>query len=181
MRHTLLEIPVTTDDVGVVIEQLRSEPGPQVVFGDRHAHRVRETLTEWPGRHLDAGHLTALGMSGGARSPLSEVLDLGLLEPVTGEMEHRVEEDGDVSARQDEAVAVRPLGGRRVVAHHPSPERVGERRERHRRSRVSRLRPMGRIHRETLDDVDGALLDVEVGHGRIVVSPPSAAGCRERW
>ena len=65
-----------------------------------------------------------------------------------------------MAGREDEAVAVRPVGIRRVVAHHVPVEQVRERRERHRGARMAGVRLLHRVHRERADRVDRALLDV---------------------
>ena len=65
-----------------------------------------------------------------------------------------------MAARQHEAVAVGPLRVGRVVAHHPVEQHVGQRRERHGRAGVAVAGPLGSVHGEAPDDVDGQILEL---------------------
>ena len=120
-RDALHQVAVRADRVDAAVDDLVVRPvvalGEEAV-GDRHADAVREALAERAGRGLDALGEEVLGMAGRARPPLAEPLQLLEREVVAGEMERRVLEDAGVAGGEDEPVAVRPVGVRRVVAHH---------------------------------------------------------------
>ncbi len=164
VADALLEVAVARDDERVVADDVGAESSPQVALRDAHADAVREALTQRTGGDLDAGCLEALGMAGGLAAPLAELLQVLDLEPVAGEAEHRVQEDRRVAGRQHEPISVGPERVSRVVLHHPRPEDVSEGSERHRGARMTRVRALGRIHREASDDVDAELFDVGDGH-----------------
>ena len=69
-----------------------------------------------------------------------------------------------MAGRQDEAVAVGPVGIGGVIGHDPGPEHVGQGSERHRRALVAAVGGSGRVHGQTPDHVDGSLLEIGVGH-----------------
>src|SRR2546422_4159412 len=65
-----------------------------------------------------------------------------------GEMEHGPEQHRGVAVREHEPIAVGPDGVLRIEAHDAIPDRVNERRERHRRAGVTGLSLLYRIDRE---------------------------------
>ena len=72
----LHQAAVAGDHPGVVVDDLAPEARREALLGDRHADRVGEPLAERPGRRLDALGVAVLGMPGGPRPELAEVLDL---------------------------------------------------------------------------------------------------------
>jgi len=90
------------------------------------------------------------------------VIGVDLLD--AAEEEHRVEQHRGVAGREHEAVAVGPDRVGRVVAQVVLPELVGDRRQRHRRPRVPRIRLLDRVDRERANRVYGELVDV-LSHG----------------
>ena len=56
VTHSLHQVPVATEHENMVIDQSGPEVGTKETLGDRHAHPVDESLTERPGRDLDAGN-----------------------------------------------------------------------------------------------------------------------------
>jgi hypothetical protein len=131
-----------------------------MMFG---ADAGRYPLAERAGRRLDAGGVAVFGMAGARRAELAEVLQIVELEAIATEIEAAVEQHRGVAGGQHEAVAVGPGGVARVVAHDPRVERVGDRRERHRRAGMARVRLLDCVHRERPDRVDAELLEVSVG------------------
>ena len=113
------------------------ELGRQPPLGDGHPDGVGEALAERAGRRLDAGRQAVLGMARRPRAPLAERLEVVEVEVVARQVEERVEEHARVAGRQDEAVAVRPVGrpsvrgagsasrARRPSAPRPSARRGG--------------------------------------------------------
>ncbi len=127
-RYPLHEVAVRDERVGAVRHDL--VPGPvevvgEVALGDRHAHGVREALTERARRHLDAGRAAALRVAGRLAPPLAERLEVVEREVVAGEVEERVEERAPVPGREHEPVAVGPARVARVVGEVSLPEHVG--------------------------------------------------------
>ena len=98
-----------------MIDNVAAELGCQHALGERHADRICQPLAERPGRRLDAGRVTALGMAGGAAAELPEMLDLVERHVgIAGQVEQPVKQHRTVPVRQYKAVAVRPVGGVRV-------------------------------------------------------------------
>ena len=56
------------------------------------------------------GGVAVLGVARGARAPLAELPEVVELEPVPGEVEHRVEQHRRVAGGEHEPVAVGPVG-----------------------------------------------------------------------
>ncbi len=160
VAHPLHQAAVAGDRPDVVVDQLAAEAITQHTFGHRHADGVAEPLTEWAGRHLDAHGVAGLGMSRRAAAERTERPQVVELEAVPAEVQHRVLQDRRVPVGQDEAVAVRPGGVERVVAHHPAVEHVGQRGEGHRRALMAALGVQGGVHREAADHRDRLGLDV---------------------
>ena len=148
VADALHEAPVAGDDVGVVVDEVGAEALAQDALGDRHADGVAEALAERPGRDLDARRVAGLGVARRARLVLAERLDVGELEAVAGEVQHRVLEDRGVPVGEHEAVAVGPGGVGGVVLEDPAVEDVGERGERHRRALVAAVGPQRGVHGE---------------------------------
>ena len=121
-RDALHHVAVGADRVDAPVDDVVVGPvvalGEEAV-GDREADAVREALPERARRRLDALGQEVLRMAGRARLPLAEALQLLEREVVAGEVERGVLEDAGVAGREDEAVAVRPVRVRRVVAQHP--------------------------------------------------------------
>ena len=164
VAQALHEVAVAREHEGVVVDHVGTEAGAQVALGDGHPDRVAEALTERAGRHLDArGAVVGLGVARGVAAPLAERLEVVELEAVPRQVEHGVQEDRRVAARQDEAVAVGPVRVGRVVAHDPAVEHMGGGGQGHRGARMSGAGPARRVHREATDQLDRA--GVEVVHG----------------
>ena len=160
VAHAFHQAAVSGDRPDVMIDQRRAEAVAQHALGHRHAHGVAEALAERTGGDLDAGSVTGLGMSRGARPERAECLEVVELQAVATEVEHRVLKDRGVAVGEDEPVAVRPFGIERVVAHHPAVEHVGEWSERHRRSLMATLGVERGIHRQPAGEGNGAGLEV---------------------
>ena len=163
VADALHQVAVRADRVDAAVDDVVVGPvvalGQEAV-GDREADAVREALPERTGRGLDALGHEVLRMARRSRFPLPEALQLLEREVVAGQVQRGVLEDAGVAGGEDEPVAVRPVRVRRVVAHHVSVEHVRERRECHRRARVTRVRLLDRVHRERPDRVDRELPDL---------------------
>src|SRR5262249_3035825 len=141
--------------------------------GDRHPDRGGDALSKRTGGRLDPRGPAVLGMAGGARAELAEALDVrerdrgladhlvvGIDRPHPGEVQQRVEQHRSVAGREDEAVAAGPDWIVGVEAQEALPERVGDRRQRHRRAGVPGGRPLDRAAPEGAERVERELIDV---------------------
>ena len=153
------EVAVGDDGVSIMVNEGvigLVEPGCEVGFSYRHADAVGKALPERAGGHFDAGGEAVFGVAGGDTAPLAEVLDLFEGEVVTGEVEEGIEEHGAMSAGEDEAVAVEPVGVGGVVAEVAHPNRVGHGRTAHRQSGVAGVGFLDGIGGEETNSVEGA-------------------------
>ena len=98
----------------------------QQALRQRHADGVGEPLAERAGGGLDAGRDAELRMAGGLAVQLTEALELLERQVVAGQVQQRVEQHRAVPGREDEAVAIAPVGIARVVLEiaRPQDERV---------------------------------------------------------
>ena len=128
VADALHQAAVAGDDVGVVVDQLGAEAGGQMALGQRHADRVGRgpgRAGRWWSRCRSAWPCS--GWPGGAGAELAEALQL-LQRHVreAGQVEQRVEQHRAVAGRQDEAVAVGPVGMLRVELEEPGPQHGGD-------------------------------------------------------
>ena len=134
--------------LGAGVEQAALPPG-----GHGHADRVAETLSERARRGLDAGGVVVLGMAGGLASPRPVMLKVVQGQPVPGQVELDVQGQAGMAAGQYEPVPARPERIGRIVPEELLIQQVGSGREAHRRARVTRARPLHRVHRQDADKV----------------------------
>ena len=132
---------VVDDGMGVTVEARREN-----LLRDRHAHRVREALTERSGRRLDPGCVAVLRMARGHRVELAEIPDLFERQRIAGEVEECVDEHRTVTVGEHEAVAVRPRGIGRIVPKVVVPQHLGDVRHPHRHAGVAGIRSLHRVH-----------------------------------
>ena len=145
----LHQAAIAAKDVGVVIDDVAAELRRQHALGERHADRIAEPLAERPGRRLDAGRVTALGMAGGAAAELPEMLDLvDRHVGIAGQVEQPVEQHRAVPVRQHKAVAVGPVRGLRVKPQVLGEQHRGDVGHAHRHAGMTRFRLFDRVHRE---------------------------------
>ena len=162
VADALLHIAVGRDHVRVVIDDVVAgavEAGGEHALGEREPDAHGDALAERAGRRLDPRRVAVLGMAGGRRAELAEVLEVVQREAVAAQVERAVQQHRRVAGAEHEAVAIRPLGMRGRVLHHPRVEHVRERRERHRRPRVAGVRLLDSVHRQRPDRVDAELIE----------------------
>jgi hypothetical protein len=167
---------VTCDHIRAVVHHAAAEACAQLSLGDRHTDGVCETLAERPGGDLDASGVMCLGVTRRERIPLPERLDVIELESVAAQEEHRVLQDRCMTAREDEAIAIRPVGTLGVVFENAAVEHVCERRECHRSSLMAALRVQRCIHREAAHHRD--CCTVVAGREAIGHTPSVVVGLR---
>ena len=137
VADALLEVTVGGDRPDVVVEHRLAAFGVRVqqpalaAGGHRHADRVADALAQRAGGGLHAGGVPVLGVSRGQRAPLPQRLEVVEAQAVAGQVELDVEGQARVPAGQHEAVASRPVGVGRVVAHDTVEQQVGGGREAH--------------------------------------------------
>ncbi len=192
----LHQAAVAGDRVDVEVEEVGPVAGALPLRGDRHPDRGRDALSERPGGRLHPRGPAVLGVAGGARVELAEALDVGEADrrladhlvvgvdrPHVGQVQQRVEQHRGVPGRKHEAIASRPdrVGG--IEAQEALPERVGERRQRHRRPRMPRVRLLDRVDRKRPDRVDAELVDVarRVCHRPSILFLRQRRGVTRRW
>ncbi len=96
-----------------------------------------------------------LGMARRDAAPATKPAQLLERYVVSRQVERRVLQDGRVAGREDKAVAVDPVGVRRIVTQVSGPQHVRERRERHGGARVPGSRVLYGVHGQGADGVDG--------------------------
>ena len=177
----LHQIAVAANRVDVVVEQRETRPvvmRAEQARRDRHADAVAAALAERPGRGLDAGGVAVFRMAGRDAVELAEILDvveahrrtigdaLPVDAPHLGQVQQRIEQHRGVAGRQHEAVAVGPQRIGRVVAQKLLPQRIGDRRDPHRRAGMAGLRLLHGVDGQRADGVDAQPVDVLMRIGR---------------
>ena len=158
VRDPLHQVPVAHDAEDPVAEHRVAgavEPGLGHLRRDRHADARREPLPERPRRRFDPWRVPVLRVPGRAAPPLAELREVLDRQPVTRQVQQRVEEHRAVPGRQDEAVPVGPLGRAGVEPQVPAPEDERHVRRAHRHAGMAGLRLLHPVHGEELDRVDG--------------------------
>jgi hypothetical protein len=95
---------------------------------------------------------------------LPKALVIGIHRAGPGEVEHGPEQHRGMPVREHEPIAVGPDRVLGIEAHDAVPDRVHQRRERHRGAGVSGLGLLDRIHRERANGIDRQLIHLLVGH-----------------
>jgi hypothetical protein len=123
-------------------------------LGEREAHRVAEALAERPGGGLDAAGVAVFGVAGGAAAELAKMLQLVERHVgVAGEMQQGIEQHRAVAGRQDEAVAVGPVGLRGIELQEPGEQHRGDVGHAHRHAGMTGVRLLHGVHGEGPDGV----------------------------
>ena len=188
--HAFHEAAVAAHRVDVVIEDLEARLVVAIcepLLRDRHPDAGRDALSERARRRFDAGDEVVLGMAGRVATELPEAADvverdrgpahrlvLGVDRLSAREMQHRPQQHRRVTVGEHEAIPVRPDRVLGVEAHDPVPERVDERRERHRRAGVTGIGRLHAVDRQRADGVDAK--GVEILRGSHASSSDNAIG-----
>ena len=137
--------------VGVVVHHREAravELGGQVLFGHGHAHGVGNALAQRAGGRLHAHGVAVLRVAGGLGVELAEVLQVLDRQPISEQVQQRIEEHRRMARREHEPVAVAPGGVCGVVHHALGPDGVGRGRGAQRRARVAGVGLLDRVRRE---------------------------------
>jgi len=142
-----------------------------------HPDRGGNALAEWAGGGLHSGNRRVFGVAGRLAIELAKAanrvqrhrrfaqpLAIGIHRLHPSEVKDGPEQHRGVPIGEDEAVAVGPDGVLRIVLQHPVPDRVDQRRQRHRRARMAGLRLLHGIDRERAYRVDRQLNCVFIVH-----------------
>ncbi len=168
VADALHQAAVAGDHPGAVVDDILAEARGQVGLGHGHADRHRQALAQRAGGAFDAGGVVHLGVAGGQRAPLTEVLDLRHRHGLeAGQVQQGIEQHRAVAGRQHEAVAVGPVGLGRVELQELAPQHRRHIGHAHRHALVSGLGLVDRIHRKDADRVGH--LDGRNGHGKSVL------------
>ena len=153
VAHPLHQAAVAGDHPGVVVDEAGMARG-EGCFRDRHADRGREPLAERAGGRLDAERVAVFRMAGGLRAELPEALDLvDRHVRVAGQVEQPIEQHRPVAGREDEAVAVRPVGGLGIELEELREQDRRDVGHAHRHARMTGLRLLDRVDGQEADRV----------------------------
>ena len=180
-RDPLHQAAVAAHGIDVVVEDVEARPVVvlrEPLLRDRHAHARRDPLSQRPGGRLDARYPVVLRVprrlavemaeaadvvEGDRWPPQPFVVRVHRLGP--GEVEHGPKQHGGVPVGEHEAVAVGPDWVLGIEAQDAIPDRINQRRQRHRRAGVSGVGLLHRVDRQRADGVDRQLIQLLVGHG----------------
>ncbi len=166
----LHHVAVAAEDIDIVIEQggvrlveVRAQPAA----GHGHADRIAAALAQRAGGGFYAGGQAVFRVAGRLRIELAEVFDVveadgGLAGRLAvgvdlldaRHVQQAVQQHRGVAARQDEAVAIGPVGPVGIVAQEARPQGIGRRRQGHRRAGMAGLGLFDCVHSQGADGVD---------------------------
>jgi hypothetical protein len=95
---------------------------------------------------------------------LPEPFVFGVHRAGAGEKEHRPQQHRGMTVGEQEPIAVRPDRILRIEPHDPVPERVDQRRQRHRRPRMPGIGLLDRVDRQRANAIDRQLIQLGVLH-----------------
>ena len=176
LPNALLQAAVPDEGIGVMIDDIGSQPLAQEGLGERHARRVGDALAERAGGDLDPAGRIELGMALAVGSEFAEALDLvdgDLL--VAAQVKEGIEQHRSVPARLHEPVPVKPQRILRVELE-VTREQGGHRiRRAQRGSGMPLAYPLDGVDREEADRIrHGARIDQ--GHDGIPFRSGSCGG-----
>ena len=128
------------------------------LLADRHSYARRDALSEWAGGGLDTRNPMILGVPWCLAVELAEAADVieqnrgpahqfvvSVYRLGSGQVQHGPKQHRGVPIRKHEPIPVGPDRVLGVEAHHAVPDRINHRCERHRCSRMSRIRLLHRV------------------------------------
>ena len=168
--HALLHAPITQDRVDEVVEDRLAQRGTRVqqpvLAARRHrqTHRVGETRPQRSGRRLHPGNLAELGMTRQTRRR-TEGRETLQIDVVTGQELLNVLHQRGVPDRQHEPVPPQPSRIERVVDHLTLVEQPRHRRQRDRRTGMTRPRLLHCVGGQGLRHGNG--LAIQIGEQQL--------------
>ena len=89
--YALHQAAIARDHPGAMIDQRSAECGIEPPLGNRHAHRHRQTLTQWPGGAFDARDQMIFRVPRANAVELAEFLNVGDRgRGIAGEIQQRI-------------------------------------------------------------------------------------------
>ena len=150
----LHQAAVAGDHIGVVIDEVIAETRIQHAFAESHTHGGCDSLTERTGGRFDASGMAEFRMPGSATTELTKTAQLIHRHVVEAEeVMKRVQQHRSMPSAQHKAIAIRPIGLRRVDLDEVLEEHRSHIRHAHGHSGMARLRSLDRVHRERADRV----------------------------
>ena len=150
---SLHQITIRAHGVHVVVEHFKIgaiEIRRQPFAGNRHAHAVSHSLTEWSSRGFHAGSDMRFGMPRSLAAQLPEAFNflhrhrelfqnllIRAYRSHPREMKHGIKQHRGVSVREHEAVAIGPNGIFGVIAQKFLPQAISHRRQGQRSARMT--------------------------------------------
>ena len=162
VRKSFHHVAVGADRVHPVIDNLVPgliEVSRQPALGNRHAHGVRNPLSERSGRRLHAGRQVVFRMPRAFRAKLAEPFDLGEREVVAGQVQHRVEQHRGMSGGEHEPVAIWPVGVGRAIPQEAVPKHIRDWSQPHRGSGMSTVGLLNPIDGERANGIYAQLVE----------------------
>ena len=188
---------VAADRIDVVVEDVEARlvvAAGEPFLGDGHADAGGDALAQRAGRGLDARDPMVFRMPRRLAVELAKVADVverdrRLAQPLVigvhrlrlRQMQHRPEQHRGMAVGEHEPIAVGPDRILRVEVHDAVPDRVDQRRQRHRRAGMPGFRLLDGVDRERADGVDRQEVEVLVGHALrppVRFSSPASAASR---
>lgn len=145
--------------------------------GDGHTDTSGDTLPQRAGGGFHSGSPMILRVPGCFAANLTEAADViecdgGLAQLLivgvhrlnAGQMQDGPEQHGRMTVGQHETVTVGPDWVLRIKIHHPVPERINQRRQRHGRAGVAGLGRLHGINRKGTDGINRQLFHLGIVH-----------------
>ena len=143
LADALHQAAVAGQDIRIVVDELVAEACVQHALCESHADRRRDALSQRTRRHLHAGGVPVLGVTGGPAAELAEVLQLveahGL---VAGQVQQSIDQHRAVAGGKHEAIAVLPFRILRIEFQESREQHGGNVRHPHRHAGMTRIRAL---------------------------------------
>ncbi len=167
---SLHQAAVTDRHVGMVIDDAGGgavEFGGKDAFCDRHADRIRQSLSQGTRGRLNARGNPEFGVARRLRMQLAEALELLHRQVVARQMQQRIQQHRAVSVREHETIAVGPFRVGRVMPQVPPPERQRDLGHAHGHAGMARVRGLHGVHGQRTNRVGQVLAHVRGKFGRM--------------
>ena len=163
----LHQAAIARDYPGPVINQIIAKDRIQVSLCHRHANCHRKALPQRSGGAFNAFEQKVFRMSGARRAQLAEVANvLHRRARIAGEMQQRVDEHRAMPGRKHKTIAVSPIGARGIKLQVICEEHAGHIGHTHRHARVTGIRSLNGIHRQSANGIGhGAQTTGVIRHG----------------
>ena len=154
VADAFLQAAVAGDHVGEMIDEIGAVAGSKHALGQRHADGGRDALSKRAGRRLDAKRMAIFGMSGGAAAQLAKALQfLDRHVFVAEQVMQRILQHRAVPGRKHEAVAIRPVGRRRIDVDEAAEQHRRDVGHAHRHARMAGIGLLDAVHRQCANGV----------------------------